>query len=309
MPVLYKQIPISVTGMVSAQRFDLPGDGRKVFFDIYPGGTFRKDIYIVMDGKLRKEAFENGTRMETPVYGMERVLSNPHEAFAIVVDRTEQLLQDIYIPITPIPVTFCDGRNSVIELSCSLRALVFPQDSAQLAQDFAEGIVSDPVQTAAGILKGVLLEAAAKLIPAALKQEKAINAVGRVDEMSLELARFAAKQTERLLPWCRVTACEVELTVDNMKELVDDSNFLNNLQVETQRKLLDAILSTFGSSPLPAEVSQVLLAFVQANPGLPSGEIKDFCQGIQALWSRTSPAALFAAANQVGLLPTPKGGN
>ena len=53
MPMLYDHIPISHSGMISSHPFDLPGDGRKVFFDIAPGGAFRKEIYILQDGRIK----------------------------------------------------------------------------------------------------------------------------------------------------------------------------------------------------------------------------------------------------------------
>lgn len=309
MPVLYKQIPLFHSGMISAERFELPGDGRKVFFDISPGGTFRKEIFIVMDGKLKEDAFVNGSRLETPVRGFERLMASPHEAFAVVVERTEQPIAPIAIPITPIPVTFPDGRNSAVKLSGTLRATIFPENPARLAQDYADGVVSTPEEAAAGALKGALVRALTRGIPAIMKRGLPNDVLGWMDAFSLEAARLAAEETQRVLPWCRVPVCEVELTVQNLDQLLAESNSVYNLRVETQRKLLDAVIATFGNSPLPAEVSQVILAYVQANPGLPAGDIKDFCQGIHDIWQHTSPSALLNAARQVGLLPAGNGGS
>lgn len=308
MPVLYKQIPLCHQGMLSALRFDLPGDGRKVFFDISPGGTLRKEIYIVCDGVLRENRFANGSRLDTPVRGVERMLSSPHEAFAIVVEQADFTLDPIPVRLNPIPVTFADGRNAVIKLSGELNASICPIDPALLARHYVGGLVTVPEAAAAAVLKTALAEYAAGWLPKAMACKLPQEALGDIASIAVELGRLASDEVGRKLPWCQVTFCNLDLTVDNIDHIVDKSNTLADLTLETQRKLLDAIIGTFGTSPLPAEVSQVILAYVQSNPGLSAADLQNFCQGIQQLWHRSNPDALLQAARQVGLLPAGKGG-
>lgn len=307
MPVLYAHIPICSDGMVSAQPFSLPADGRRVFFDISPGGAFRKDIFILTDGKFREEAFANGSRLETPIRGLDWLFASPHEAYAIVVDRTEVPLQTIPFRTADIPVTFPDGKNAVIKLSGSLTASIFPQNAALLAKDYADGLISSPEATAAATLKKALQTAAVRYIPAAAGQVSPQAFVGKVDELALELADIAARETERLLPWCRVCASDVCLTVENADQLVQESNAIYDMRTESLRALLNAILSTFGSSPLPPEVSQVLMSYIGSNPGISAAEVQNFCQGIFDICQVTSPQKLLAIYQQVAMLPAAGG--
>lgn len=307
MPLLFKEVSIQTNGMVCAEPFDLPVDGRKLFFNIMPGGGFRKDIFLMVDGHLQENVFANGSRAQTPITGLERLVATPHEAYAIVVDRTEVPLEPIVLPKTVVPVVFNGGRAGTVDVHGTLRASIFPEDTRLLAQEFANGTVSNPNITAAGCLKFSVMQAAATVIPAAMRQTDPLEGASAIPEICLELARSAIRETECRLPWCRVAACEVELVVDNMEAVVENANFVLNLQTEVKRKLLDAMLSTFGSSPLPAEVSQVIQAYIQTNPGLPGNSIQDFCKCVNAIWARGGPDALISAASQAGILLT-KGG-
>ncbi len=307
MPLLYDNIPITHSGMVSAQKFTLPGDNRKVFFDIYPDGTLRKEIYILMNNTFNANAFANGSRLETPVRGLERIFSAPHEAYAIVVERAERAVPVTKVDVASIPVTFSHGTNAEIRLNCTFSASIYPENPSWLARDYVEGIVTNPEVTAAAAIKDTLSNALTKLIPATAAQVSPQAFVGKLDELRLELSAMAVKGTSRLLPWCRVSRCEVKLTVENQQELLAESNSMVIWTRQTQQALLDAILNTFGSSPLPAEISQVITHFIDGNPGVSHSDIQDFCRNIYQLCQVTTPTALLNMYQKVSQLPSGKG--
>lgn len=307
MPLLYDNIPITHSGMVSAQKFTLPGDNRKVFFDIYPDGTLRKEIYILMNNTFNANAFANGSRLETPVRGLDRIFSHPHEAYAIVVERAERSIPVTKVDVASIPVTFSHGTNAEIRLNCTFTAAIYPENPSWLARDFVEGIVTNPEVTAVAAIKDILTNALTKLIPATAAQVSPQAFTGKLDELRLELSALAMKDTSRLLPWCRVSRCEVHLTVENQQELLTESNSIIIWSRQTQEALLKAILNTFGSTPLPAEIAQVITHYIDGNPGINPGDIQDFCKGIYNLCQVTTPTALLNTYQQISQLPSGKG--
>ena len=308
MAMLFKEITLETDGMVCARQFDLPGDGRRVLFDITPGGTFRKDIYIIVDGKFQDIAFVNGSRIQSPIVGMERLIPSPHEAFAVVVDRTEVPLEPIMLPLTKLPVMFKGGKTGTIDVQGSVKAAVFPGDSQRLAHDYVDGVVSNPSETAAYCLKTAVIQAAATMIPRALNGGDPMAGVGMIQTMGIELAKHAAQAVERQLPWCHVSQTQVELTVVNMDLVVDNANFLLNLELETKRKVLEAIVAHFGTGPLSPEVGMVIKAFIEANPGVAGKGIDDFCQCIRKICECGGTEMLMRFAQQAGVYPLRLGG-
>ena len=308
MPLLYTHIPIYPSGMVSAQPFELPGDGRKVFFEI-PGGGFRKEIFILQDGQFNEAAFANGSRLETGVRGLDRLFSMPHEAYAIVVDRAEYGLDPISLPISPIPVTFPEGKHATIKLRGSINAAIYPENPTWLARDYVNGVITSPEATARSILEETAREALTKVIAAAARQVSPQAFVGGVDSLSLELSREVTKAAAQRLPWCGVSRCQVSLSVENVEELLTISNESVVFGMEAKRKMLDILVQHFLNAPSPADTAQTLVAFIGANPGLPTNEVLDFCRGVVNLWNRADHTTFLATATKAGLLPGTKGGS
>ena len=308
MPVLYTQIPIQAEGMVSATAFDLPGDGRKVFFDIYPGGSFRKKVYISVDGEFRPDAFANGTPMQTPVRGIERVFANGHDAYAIVVDRTEVHLPTIGLDVMDVPVVFADGRSGTLKIRGELHASIFPEDPGLLASEFADGTTTDPENAAANCLKAAVMQDLLAEIEDAVSSRTPMDAVGLIPRVAFKLSGNAVDETQRRLPWCRVSACEVSLTVENLNEVISNTNVLPEFTMETKRKIVAALLDTFGADPLPAAVGQILSEYIKANPGLPGDEFHKLCSSTHALWKRNGIDGVNGLMLQLGMTTNLLGG-
>ena len=300
MPLLYSQIPLYTSGMVSAQRFQMCRDGRRVLFDLGEQDGFRKKIFTIIDGEF-KEGFVNGSRMNTPVRLLDCFLPTPHEAYAIVVDCGEYRVPSINIPITPVPITFMDGKKSIVKFSASVTASISAKDPEGLAYDFAQGIVISPQELAAAVLKKELLKALTREIPEMMHNQSPANILNSVDFLALSLSDIATSETEKVLSWCRVNTCEVSIRVENIDSIIADSNAAYELNISIKRALVDAIITNFGVSPLPAEVSAVIKAFVQANPGITANDLQNFCQGLSGIWSRAGSSQLISAINQLGL--------
>ncbi|MBO7218271.1 MAG: hypothetical protein J6V50_06165 [Clostridia bacterium] len=305
MPLLYSQIPLYTSGMISSESFTLPRDGRRVQFLLGGENDFRKKIFVLIDGEF--DSFANCSRMETPVSILDSLIPTPHEAYAIVVDTGEYRLPEVSVPITPVPVTFIHGKKAVIKFSAKIRASISARNPESLARDYVQGVVTSPQDIAAATLKTEFFKALTDRLPEMMYDESPEQTMGRVDSLSLSLASIVTDMTERKLHWCRINTCEVSLVIENVDMLIEEANTIYNLNIETKRKLLDSIISTFGMSPLPAEIATVIEKYAVSNPGLPAEDFTKFCQGVKSIWSRSTPADILSAAKQIGLISSSGG--
>ena len=300
MPLLYSQIPLYTSGMISSESFTLPRDGRRVQFLLGGENDFRKKIFVLIDGEF--DSFANCSRMETPVGILDSLIPTPHEAYAIVVDTGEYRLPEITVPVTPIPVTFLHGKKAVVKFSARINVSICAKDPEALAREYVEGRITSPQNLALATIKTEFFKALTDRLPEMMQCESPEQTMSRVDAFALSLSSIVTDMAERKLRWCRMNTCEVSLAIENIDVLIEEANTIYNLNIETKRKLLDSIISTFGMSPLPSEIATVIEKYAVSNPGLPAEDFTRFCQGIKSIWSRSSPADILSAAKQIGLI-------
>lgn len=305
MPLTYTEATLDCQGMLSVVPFDLVGDGRRLFFNI-PNGTLKKEVYTVIDGKLNESPFRNGSRMETPIRGLERVVQSPHESYAIVVDRGEYSLGSI--PLTslkPIPVTFDDGQKACISLTGALYASACITDTCQLVKTYLNCSLTSPEATITATMEDCMTRLSPHLVRDALRHADPHEALGLVDSIALDLADEVAAEAQRRLGWMRITSCRLDLQVANVEELVRLSNTVYEERKAVKEKLLDVFLQTYGKSPIPPEMVQLLVSYAQTHPGEDASKLISLCTELKNLCQLHTPAAVFQQCRQMGLLGGP----
>ena len=298
MALTYSTEFIDSTDMISAQRFQLHRDGRRVQFETTTGDNLFKKIFLLIDGELTE--FKNGNKMDTPIGIGGQLFSAPHEAYAILVDTRAYYVPEVSVPITPVTVMFPHGKHGVIKLSGNLKASIAANDPETLAQAFVNGLTS-PTLAAEKVFKEVFQEAIVNEIPEIIKNNP-MDVINMVDYLSIKIKNLIQYTVERRLPWCRVNTCEVMLTVENVDELIETTNEPYVISLETKRTLLAAILKNFGTSPLPPEISNIIAAYVANNPGLPVDDLMKFCKSIKEEYSISGSIEPYNTAKQFGLL-------
>lgn len=306
MPLAYTEVPVSTCGILTECLFPLVGDGRRLYFNM-GGGSARKNIYISIDGQLNETPFANGSRLDSPIRGMERVIAAPHEAYAYIIDRSEALLPSLTIPMNPVPITFDDGQRAVISLSGVLTASIRVSDPNQLIHAYLDMGIRSPESAAAAALKKAAAHAVTFRVPDTLRASSPHDAIGCLDTLALELADQVAVHAESDLPWMEITRCEVQLQIVNLQEVIDRSNTLYALNTRVKERLLEAVLQTYGANPLPPEIGQILISYVQTNPGVELDKLVQVCGELKTLCGYASPALLLQTVCQMGLLPAAGG--
>ncbi len=302
MALSYSEVLLNSTGMVSAQHFPLPRDGRRVMFSTNDGMELFKKFFILIDGEFY--SFKNGSRMDTPVGALGKFFSSPHEAFVVIVDTRACNISEITIPITPVTVMFPHGKQAVIRFSGKLKASIAAKDPEDLASAYVQGVTS-PTHTAEAVFKEAFREAVITEIPDIINNNPT-QTINMVDHLSIKLKHIIEYNVERKLPWCTVNTCEVNLTIENIDTLIDEANVPIVFDMETKRTLLTAILSTYGKTPLSPEVASVIRDFIINNPGITTADCINFCKGIQAIYPVTTSADIINATAQVGCTSTKK---
>ncbi|MBE6957614.1 MAG: hypothetical protein E7447_00485 [Ruminococcaceae bacterium] len=305
MPLTYTDAYLNCSGPLSVIPFELAGDGRRLFFNC-PGGTLRKDIFTVIDGKLNETPFQNGSRMETPIRGLERLSPNPHEAYAIVVDREVFPIGSISLANRKaIPVVFDDGQKACITLTGTVRASACITDPCALVKDYLQTGMQSPEATISAALEECLLDNYPTTVSSALRQADPHDALGMVDTIALELGKEIARQTQKQLDWMRITDCKVQLEIANMEEVVQKSNTLYLERKQMREKIMGVLLETYGKSPIPGEMVQLIVSYVQTHPNDDHTKLLGICTELKNLCQLHSPATIFQHCQRLGYLGGP----
>jgi len=310
MPLTFTQYDLYPSGMYSECPFPLVGDGRKLWFNFPESGHRRKDIYIIIDGELDKTPFRNGSPLQTPIRGLARVMASPHEACAVVIDRSEISLAPIVLNHYRLPVCFPDGFNATVTVSVELSACVCCRDSAELIAECVEGALTDPESCAYRTLKACAQTAADTLIPQAIAQrfQDPLEILNEAVQLRTQLSQEVIHAVQRRLPWLLVTGLETNLRVCNEAELVSMSNRMLEELKARMNTLYQAMISSFGTRPITPELGQIILGYEQSHPNASVADLTAFCQSLRQMNEHFSAAALLQMAQDTGCLPNAMGG-
>ena len=301
MPVMYNEVYLPCRGVQTTCDFPLAWDGRRVRFHV-EGGSLRKQIYTVIDGVLNETPFHNGSRMETPVRGLSRLVSTPYEAYAIVVDQQEISLNEMDFTSKPFAVTYNHGEHGEVTLSCSIRATMQVNDPLALAKAYLEQGIQSPEWTAECALWGEMKKLLISRARDHFRDITPLEILNEMDDLSLDMETQVVQAVETALPWLRVRYCDIAVQVVNHSEVVEKTNTLYTLSRQIQERLLDVVLKIYGERPMAPEVGQIMISYIQTNPNVDEATLLRLCSELKNLCQYNSPAQLLQTTRQLGLL-------
>jgi len=301
MPAFYDDIYVGSTGaLLTAIPFALPRDGRVVRFGFDDGLTCRRSIFTLIDGELRSHT--NCARMQTPRVGIQRIFPGAHEAAVLVVNNAVAQLPEVTVTPSPIVAAFSDGYSAKVEMQAVLRTKISVNDPYRCAESFAKGLINSPEEAACDVLRSAVISTLRRQFPAAAARCHPQYLTAAMNDLAAVVEDEARRTLQARYSWLTVEDCTAELTVLSLDELVDRANTVIRFTEEMRRKLLDALIQTY-STPIPPEMSQVYVAYLNANPGASTDQLKAVFRDLKSLSERSSPAMVLQQFSQLGLMP------
>lgn len=325
MPILYDEVIVNPTGILTVQEFKAPRSGRTVKF-VLPNGYAQKEIFTCIDGSF-SGPFTTAVSLDTAIKGWELLRAGCHNANVIAINIGESELNPISLKFNPIPVTLSSGEQVAIHLSGTLCATVRVHSSEALLLDYTKNGITSAERRIQGILLECFKSEVVRQIPENIGSFHTMNGLGVLDALSEDIKINACQRAEKFLeyPWFKIISCSLDLMSSNMDQIIEKENYLWRLKQErlaktfdTDEKLreerehlklklidktADALLSVYGREPIPAEMSQLLVAYVQNNPMIQPNELIEVCDKFKALSQIYSPDTLLKNASLLGYLP------
>lgn len=325
MPILYDEITIPSKGILTVQEFKAPRNGRTVKF-ILPNGYIQKEVYTCIDGKFAGP-FSSAAPLETSLSGLELLRAGCHTANVIVINTGETELTSMPLKFNPIPTTLSSGEQVAVHLSGTLTVSVRVTSTEGLLLDY----INNGITSAERRIQSVLLECfrseIVRQIPDNIGSFHTMNGLGILDELSEIIRQTACQTAEHFLkyPWFEIVSCSLDLVSSNMDEIIAKENYLWKLEQEKEArrfdtdellraerehlklklidKTFDALSTVYTRDPIPQEICQLIVAYVQNNPNIQPNELIDVCDKIKGLSQTYSPEMLLKNASLLGFLP------
>lgn len=325
MPIFYDDVLVSLNGILTVQSFVPPRNGRTVKFSL-PGGYERKCVYTCIDGNY-SGPYTKAAPIETDIHGWELLKAGRHVANVIVVDMSERVLNPININFDITPVLSSSGERVVIHMRSSLRTSIRVKNGDMLIMDYMNNGIVSAERRAESVLADCLKKELNRITPEYIDIHHILDSPGLLGQLSEDIRRAVCQEAEGYLeyPWFTVLSSALELMPVNLDELVKKDN--HRWEVEEQQKIrretndemlrveyaqmkmklvdktADALLSVYKREPIPEEITQLLVAFVQSNPGVQTAELIAICEKLQSLSQSYSPERILKSARQMGFLP------
>lgn len=325
MPLLYDEIPVTLSGIISVSDITLPANGRQVQFRIYNSYGYDAstpiDIYLLYENKLHGPVVSGHTIESHVLSIIGKVFSFPYDAKAIVVAKGNYSTKsDKTIPFDysikssmNVTTTAHFGLNFNVSFGIS--------DTEAFVKEYLKGSFS-PFETVSSFIKAYVKRNLSFIIGKldAVEDKTLMSNVlpGITQAISDKCKDDFNKTSEFLI----ITDLDFELSISNLDQVLnelnrsaqiiidrDDKTFAVELeerrilleaQIEFKRELIRAIRDSFNQPVLPPELTQVIIAYVQSNPGITYNDMVDAFGKINRLAQRTSPLEVFNAAKQLG---------
>lgn len=299
MSLLYDNVPVypGNSMVYISENFRMPSNGRRLFFDM-SGGSSGKKLFLIFDGNA-PVAFQNGSAVESSIHGFERLYRDLHEANLLIVNTGAFPCSKINIRHIELPVEFPDGLRGALRISLSVSACVAAADAEALANSYCISAF-DPVATASHVLEKALQEEANRQIPQTIREGSPHEALMYLGDLETSICEEALKRVHRQLPWANITNCMLTLTA-NMDEIISNTNEGRVRLIETQNKIIDAIVACYGKTDIPSVMAQIMGEFFKANPGASPEQCIAACKGFAAILPQTTPQMLISTIHSMKL--------
>ena len=300
MSLFYNSFDIYTNGIITEEVIPLGADGKRVFFNI--AQPLAKKLFMVIDNELH--AFDNGTKMETPVRGINRFCQlYPHEGNLIVIDTkpvSVSLNDSLEFPF------HLDSKQMVmLKLEADMNVTFGISDPELLAIRYCEGRVSDPCVLLKTTLKTTFKRVARELLSAT--QERLYHApltfIDQIQGMENDIADTIKSRISTELPFIRLDDCQIDFNLINGDALILAANDGFETRKMILGRFIEAVCESYKVSVFPAEMAQVLVAYVQANPGgIDNDKLSKLCTTLINLTKKATPDEMLQTAQQIGLL-------
>ena len=279
-------------------------EGRKAQL-LLPAGCskIQHAVYTYSDGRLcgpidTGDVVENGNSFWTATF------SNAPDAAVFVVNKGVLPLPEQVVPYA-LPVSYPDGSVGSMQLRFTVRARVRCTDTRALAKAYLDGEVGPayPAEQCAAdqigrCLRTRLLHHGRALAAGAL-QESPQAARLILEETAQAMAQELQYCTETL--WLAVHHCEVSVELLNEADVEQRMNREWEWQRQMSSQMVEAAIQTAFANP-NAEVTQLAIAYCQANPGADFRDVVQFSQQLKQILTQCTAQQLLERAKAHGLL-------
>lgn len=313
---LYDEIMVTSSHTVTISDVRLPVKNKKIKVTVN-GTNDPVDVFLFFDDKITGP-IKSGDRIDTPVIPiLNRIIEVPYEAKAIVVPRTT-----CAIPLSTINFDYSVKSSlnisTTAHLSIEFEGSYIVKDTKCLAKEYVKNAFS-PSDTITQYIKTFI-------------ENKESGIIGKLDEITDETlianrlpmisnALSASCKKDFISSWAKIETLRIKVTITNMEQVLEELNkfaqteivkneklfdhelelekLCKNSTLENQRIMVKAIADVYGQSSIDPALSQVIITYLQCNPGLTYSEMTDAFRRFEQLSQRRSPAELLAIVNRL----------
>lgn len=300
MSFFYNSFDIYTNGIITEEVIPLGADGKRVFFNIPQPLT--KKIFTVINNELN--SFDNGSKMETPVKGINRFCQlYPHEGNLIVIDTkpVDLALNELL----EFPFHLDSKQMVMLKLNVDVNVTFGISDPEILAIRYLEGRVSDPCNLLKSSLKSTFKRVATEFLSSTQERNyhSPLTFINQVKNMESDIADAIRTRIESEIPFIRLDDCQIDFRLINSDALLLAANDGYETRKEILKRFIEAVCESYKVSVFPSEMAQVLVAYVQTNPGgIDNDKLSSLCTNLIGLTKKATPDEMLQTAQQIGLL-------
>lgn len=273
----------ATSALVSSMRIDLPFFDSRLDFNFADGNSLHKRLFLSPgDGSLIPQRNKSTTACsELGCFGRRYADAN-----VVIVNIAESAFA-IEPTTYRIPLDIANTKI-IAHLRMSASGKIQITDPEQLAREYAFCQFSPTDRVAESLREAIedMLQTEIRTLFCTLG-----DGFCRVNELQAELGRQARIQTQYDFGWCRVSNCRVSLAVENEAEIMAAVKaYIDQVMTMVQQHL---------GRCLENEITTVLTALIQSNPGISAEELAAIGTMLQDLYPRTTPEVLMDVARQI----------
>lgn len=281
---LFETVYLQPDGIITERSFPLTGDGRKIKFEFQDNQYSGRDLFVCIDGKLSSKPFQNGSRMTTPINGIERLLPGPHTSTVIIVDKGSVNLGDMRPQIPDISIQV--GEYTVTVKFCAhLSASIQCRDSGLLASCYHTNGLRDPVGEVRKTLESQFAQTAARILCESIEDGSltAATASSMVIKLNETVRQEAIRKTMQVYPWLYISSDNSGLAVENLESVLEPINQAARDKDEKRKLLFQLLLDLIGRPALTPELAGLIQRYLDTKVEITEEEVLRFGEGMKKL--------------------------
>lgn len=253
--LLYDCIPVTPTGVLTSTFFSPSRDGRRIHISNSDDtGRYR---YFVQTTDGRLNSFHSDSGMATGINWLEAKFL-PQSCYLYSVNVSPFEVKASAVADAGFRTQL--GKQVIAHISFSATAQVFITDSEAMVEDYLDGEFSTPE------------EGAAQALTTAVYNELRMNYEQDALEANLhgmyQLGSGVSRRVEAQIPlrWAEFRNIIITTRVENENEVVSTLNEYADWRKSMVDRAMDAMLAVYQRPVFSSEMSNALVAYLQANP-------------------------------------------